>query len=195
MNRVLWLVIGGLLLAAGVLGLLAGAGALPTVDRQWVVLTPELISAWNRNEALATTLAIVGGLLLALLGGLLLRAQLRRPGGARMGDLHLPQRPEPAQAEPQVERGTIEVASRALHNALERDLESDRQVRKAAVRLTGPTGHPRLLVRLAVTPDADLARLAGHVDQAVIRFTTTSGVEPDAEVVVRMPERAVTRVD
>jgi hypothetical protein len=196
MNRVLWAVIGVLLLAAGVLGLLAGAGGLPFVDRHRVVLTSGLINTWNGNKALATTLTIVVGLLLAILGVLLLFAQLRLRA-ARMRDLHLPPPSEfaPAELKP-VDRGSTDVASRALHRALQRDLESDRQVRNAAVLLTGPTEHPRLMVRLAVTPDADVARLAGHLDRVVHRFTTTSGVQPDvSDVVVRIPERAVARVE
>src|SRR5690606_12056359 len=126
------------------------------VDRQQTLLTPELINTWNRNAALSKTLTIIGGLLVALLGVLLLRGQLHRRGGTPMADLYLEQQPEPTEA-PQPDRGGTEVASRALHRALQRDLESDRQVRDAAVRLTGPADHPRLLVRLAVTADADVA--------------------------------------
>lgn len=195
MNRTLWTVIGVLLLAAGVLGVLASEGALPAADRQQALLTPEMINFWNRNEGLATTLTLVGGLLLALLGMLLLRGQLRWPGGTPMGDLHLGQ-PEPDGDEPApIERGDTEVASRALRRALQSDLESDRQVRNASVRLTGPTWHPQLSVRLAVTADADIGLLADHVDRVVHRFATTSGVQPDlSDVVVRIPPRAAARV-
>lgn len=196
MNRTLWTVIGILLLAVGVLGFLVGQGILSIVDREQVLLSPELIDAWNRNDALATGLTIVGGLLLALLGMLLLRSQLRRPGGVPMGDLHLGREPRPVGAEsPPVVGGDTEVASRALNRALRRDLELDRQVRDATVRLTGPAEHPQLRVRLSVTPDADIARLAGHVDRVVNRFATTSGVQPDlSDIVVRMPEHAPLRV-
>lgn len=194
MNRTLWTVIGFVLLAAGVAGLLAGYGALPFVDRQQVLLSPELIDAWNRYRAWSLALTIVAGLLAAVLGLLLLRAQFRRRGGPPMADLYLLPSPEPTE-EPQPEGGTG-VASRALHRALQRDLESDQQIRDAAVRLTGPPDHPRLRVRLAVTADADVARLAGHVDRVMHRFTTTSGVQPDvSEVVVRIPARAPARVE
>jgi hypothetical protein len=193
-NRTLWTIIGFVLLVAGVTGLLAGSGRLSFVDREQVVLSPEMIAAWNRNEARSLALTIVGGLLVALLGLLLLRAQFRRRGGAPMADLHLPPSAEPAEG-PQPDRGDTEVASRALHRALQRDLESNQQIRDAAVRLTGPPDRPRLLVRLAVTPDADVARLADHVDRVMDRFTTTSGVRPDlSEVVVRIPARAPARV-
>jgi hypothetical protein len=197
MNRTLWTVIGILLLVAGVVGLLAGNGALSFVDRQQALLTPEMIDAWNRNRTLATTITIAAGLLLTLLGGLLLRAQRSQRAGTPMRDLHFGPHPEPTGTEPpQFERGGTDVASRALHRALRRDFESDRQVRDATVRLTGPTAHPQLQVRLAVTADADIARLAGHVDRVVHRFRTTSGVQPDlSEVVLRIPERATSRVE
>ena len=65
-----------------------------------------------------------------------------------------------------------------------------------AVRLTGPTDSPHLEVRLAVTADANIARVADHLDQAVDRFTTTSGVRPELQdVAVRMPGLAVVRAD
>jgi hypothetical protein len=194
MNRLLWTIIAALLLAGGLFGLLAGTGALPTVDRQSTVLTPQVISAWNSNETLATTLTIVGGVLLALVGLLMLRVLLRRPGGPTIGDLEVQQWPEPVAAEPlPVERaGRTTVTSRALHHALRRDLETSRQIRRAGIRLTGPTHHPQLEVRLAVLPGADIVRVADHLDQAIDRFATTSGVRPDiADVNVRIPERTI----
>jgi hypothetical protein len=187
MNRLLWTIIGAVLLAGGLLGLLAGFSVLPTVGSQQTLLTPAMIDAWNRNRTLALTITIVAGAGLALLGILLLRAMLRRRGGALMRDIYIEQ-PKADEFAPEHLHGSTEVASKALHDAFQEDLETDRQVRRAAVRLTGPTDHPQLLVRLAVTPDADIARLAGHLDQAVDRFATTSGVRPHiSDVLVRMP--------
>ena len=193
MNRVLWTVIGAVALVAGVLGLLAGFGALSSVDKRRAVLTPGVIGAWNRHRTLALAITIVAGAVLVLLGILLMRAVLRREGGAVMHDIYV-QQPETGERAPAQLHGSTEVASRALHHALEEDLEGDRQVRRAAVRLTGPTDHPQLMVRLAVTEDADIARLAGHLGNAVDRFTTTSGVRPElSDVVVRMPLRTTAR--
>jgi hypothetical protein len=212
-NRTLWTVIGLVLLAAGAAGLLVGYGVLSFVDRQQVLLSSDLIAGWNRHKAWWLAITIMGGLLVALLGYLLLRAQFRRRGGAPMADLYLPSSPAPEateaaqfdeaapdRADPDrggiPDRGGTEVASRALHRALQRDLESDQQIRDATVRLSGPPHHPRLLVRLAVTADADVGHLASHVDRAIHRFTTTSGVQPDlSEVVVRIPARAPARVE
>jgi hypothetical protein len=189
-NRVLWSIIGALLLAAGVFGVMISQGWVSTIDRHQPLLTTGMIDPWNAHSGLAAGLTIAGGLLLAVLGFFLLRAQLRGRGGSPMRDLTFEQ---PPSAQP--DTGRTGVASTALHHALERDLTTDREVRRAAVRLIGPTEHPQLLVRLAVTPDADIAHVAGHLDRAVQRFTTTSGVTPDlSDVVVRMPARAPQRV-
>jgi hypothetical protein len=195
-NRVLWSIIGVLLLAAGVAGALASRGWPSTIDRRQPLLTDRMIDTWNGSSALAAGLTIAGGLLLAILGALLLRAQLRRGGGAPMRDLTFgPAQVPNAAPSDRPNNGRTEVASTALHHAVERDLVTDRDVRRAAVRLTGSDQHPQMLVRLAVTPDADIARLAGHLDRAVQRFTTTSGVTPDlSDIVVRIPARAPVRV-
>ncbi len=192
-NRVLWSVIGAVLLAAGVLGVLASQDRLSNVDRQQPLLTTGTIDWWNAHSGLATGLTIGGGLLATFVGFLLLRAQLRGRGGAVMRDLAFGIRD--ASASQADSTGGTKVTSSALHHALERDLANDRNVRRAAVRLTGPSEHPELLVRLAVTANADIARVAGHLEGAVQRFTTTSGVTPDvSQVLVRIPAGAPQRV-
>jgi hypothetical protein len=201
-NRVLWSIVGAVLLAAGIVGVLASQGRLSDVDKGQPLLTTGMIDRWNSSSALSAGLTIAGGLLLAILGALLLRAQLRGRGGSAMRDLTFqpslaPEEPGPTTAGPgqQPDSGRTEVASSALHHALERDLQTDRHVRRAAVRLTGGSQRPQLRVRLAVTPDADIARVASHLDRAVHRFTTTSGVTPDlSDVVVRIPAGTATRV-
>ena len=86
-NRVLWSIIGALLLAAGVVGVLASQGTFSNVDRNQPLLTTGMIDWWNARSALAAGLTIAAGLLTAVLGFLLLRAQLRGRGGAPMRDL------------------------------------------------------------------------------------------------------------
>ena len=192
-NRVLWSIIGVLLLAAGVAGVLLSQGWLSNVDRQQPLLTTRMIDWWNAHSSLAAGLTIAGGLLAAVLGFLLVRAQMRGRGGAPMRDLAFGT--HETTASEGLDTGRTKVSSSALHHALERDLITDRNVRRAAVRLSGPSNHPELLVRLAVTPDADIARVAGHLEGAVQRFSTTSGVTPDlANVLVRIPAGAPQRV-
>jgi hypothetical protein len=192
-NRVLWSIIGALLFAAGVVGVLASQGAISNVDRQQPLVTTGMTDWWNAHSGLAAGLTIAGGLLAAFLGFWLLRAQLRGRGGPPMRDLAFGT-PDAAASDGN-DIGRTKVTSNALHHALERDLATDRNVRRAAVRLTGPSEHPELLVRLAVTPDADIARVAGHLEGAVQRFATTSGVTPDlSDVLVRIPAGAPQRV-
>jgi hypothetical protein len=196
-NRVLWSVIGLILLAAGVLGVLAGRGWLPGVDPAQPILTAQAVRRWNSwgNWAFVATTALA--ILLAVLGVLLIAGQLRRGGGVRIRDLLVR---EPAgEANPPApespDAGRTRVASTALHHALAHDLETDRHVRRAAVRITGKAAHPRLHVRLAATADADVAGLAAAFDQAVVRFTRTTGLSPEvADVSVTMPERQPERV-
>ena len=87
------------------------------------------------------------------------------------------------------------MASNALHHALTHDLETDRHVRRAAVRITGDPAHPQLYVRFAATADADVAGLAHAFDRALARFTRTTGLRPEvADVIVTMPDRQRERV-
>lgn len=202
-NRVLWSVIGLVLLAAGVLGVLASQGWLPGVDPDQPILTSATIRRWNSwgNWALVGTIALA--ILLAVLGVLLFSRQLQRGAGVRLRDLlvRVPgQERPPAPSDATVaalppESGTTRVASNALHHALTHDLETDRHVRRAAVRITGKPAHPLLYVRFAATADADVAGLAHAFDQALARFAMTTGLRPEvADVIVTMPDRQRERV-
>jgi hypothetical protein len=198
-NRVLWIAIGAVLTAAGALGVLA--------SRRWgqrTVLGPEAVRRWHDWGGWAVAAVIVAGLLLAVLGFVLLRAQLRGRGGAPMADLVLPnRRPDPAPEEREDEvltgdpfvPGRLRISSGALQHALTRDLSAHATVRRAAVRLVGDRDHPEALVRLNVTADADVTRLRSHVDSALDRFAATSGVRPTVhDVVVTMADQAPARV-
>ena len=89
-NRVLWIaILGAVLTAAGVLGILANQGALAGVESTDRLADGDLVSRWHSWGGLATGIAIAAGLLVALLGFLLLRAQLRGRGGASLPDLSM----------------------------------------------------------------------------------------------------------
>jgi hypothetical protein len=91
--------------------------------------------------------------------------------------------------------GRTRVSSGALQQSLVRDLRANRQVRRVAVRLVGDREHPEALVRLSVTADADVTGLRSHVDSALDRFATTSGVRPRVrDVVVTMADQPPARV-
>ncbi|HEX6871477.1 MAG TPA: hypothetical protein VF163_10305 [Micromonosporaceae bacterium] len=183
-NRVLWICVSLVLLAIGVLGILASQGWLDGVDTGTAVLPNSLNARWRDAGFWAPTLAIVVGLVLVALGVLLLWAQFRRRGGSTMPDLDLPDG-----------HGHTRVASRTLVRALSTDLSGDRDIQDAWVRLTGTPDQPRLLLRLLVAPGADLSRVRRYVDTALTRFSTTSGIDPQvADVEVRMSGGAVGRV-
>jgi hypothetical protein len=198
-NRVLWSVIGLVLLAAGVLGVLASQGWLAGVDPDQPVLTAATIQRWNSwgNWTLVATTALA--VVLAVLGVLLIIRQLQRGVGVRLRDMLVRERPSAtagaAAQQPPPGSGKTRVASNALHHALTNDLETDRHVRRAAVRITGQPPHPHLHVRLATTADADVAGLADAFDRAVARFSMTTGLRPEVtEVTVTMPDRQLERV-
>jgi len=201
-NRLLWIAIGAVLTAAGVLGALVSRGVL--ISSQRTVLGPEVSRRWHDWEGWAFAAVIVGGLLVAVLGFLLLRAQLRGRGGPPMADVVLfnhPPRLAPVEwkddvafREPFVP-GRIRITTNALQHALTRDLATHATVRRAAVRLVGDRDHPEALVRLNVTADADVARLRSHVDSVLDRFAATSGLRPAVhDVVVTMADQPPARV-
>jgi hypothetical protein len=184
-NRILWIVIGVLLTAAGVFGVLANLGRLPGLDRDRMLLSAGVAQRWHTWGGWATGAVVLAGLIVALLGFLLLRAQLRGRGGAPMPDLRLG--PDGA--------GHTRVSHQALQHALTRDLLGSQYVNKAAVRLVGDSDKPDVLVRLAVGPDTDITRLHAHVSGALDRFETTSGVRPHLrDVVVAMADQQPARI-
>jgi hypothetical protein len=182
LNRVVWIIVGVLLFAAGVMGVLANRGALPGVNRDNAVITTSMDGRWHTWAGWAAAGVIIVGLVVAVLGLLLLRAQFLRRGGATIPDLT-----KSTSDDSTHEVGRTRVNTGTLNNALTRDLLGNRSVRRAAVRLTGEPTKPDLRVHLAVTPEADIGQLRHHVDRAVQRFSTTSGLRPNvAEVVVKM---------
>jgi hypothetical protein len=195
-NRVLWISIGALLTAAGVIGTLASVGVLPFLNRDRDVITPGMDERWRSWGSWAMAITIVVGFLLAVLGVLLLKAQFFRRGGSTMANLA---RTDPVDGhEPDHKArtaGRTRISASTLNHALTRDLQADGRVRRAAVRLTGAPGKPNLRVQLAVTPDAEVSELRGLVDRAVQRFSVTSGLRPNiAEVLVKVGSGTAERV-
>jgi hypothetical protein len=183
-NRALWIVIGLLLLGVGVAGALASLNLLPGINPDASVLPMSLNARWRDWGFWAPAASIAIGLAIVGLGVLLLWAQLRRRGGRAMPDMDVPDG-----------RGHTRIASQTLVRALSTDLSRDRDIADARVRLTGTRDDPRLLLRLLVTPGADLRRLRGFVDSSLTRFTATAGLDPQvADVEVRMSGGSVSRV-
>lgn len=187
-NRVLWIILGAVLTAAGVVGILARLNVMPGLRRDHGLITPSMDAKWNSWGQWATAGVMVAGVILAVLGVLLFRAQVRHHNGRTMPDLRRSVRAEKSTPEgTRYEGGRTRVATSVLNRAFTRDLQRDIRVRRAAVRLTGARSQPDVRVQLAVAPDADVVALRDHVDRALVRFNATSGLSPTlAEVVVKM---------
>ncbi|MFY1615315.1 hypothetical protein [Micromonospora sp. WMMD736] len=159
-HRLLWTVI-GLLLVVG------GATAL-AVDADPVLLGAGLLDAWRLATPWSTLAAAVAGLLTAVAGQRLLHRSVRRPDPALRGML----------TRPGVRPGRTRLASDVLVRALERDLVGAAGVRRARVVLTGPPPRPDVWVHVDLAGDAHAATVRAHVHAAVRRFATTADCRP-----------------
>lgn len=80
--------------------------------------------------------------------------------------------------EPDRSEGSTRVASRAVTEAIEADVNALPGVRKARARLLGSQRHPRLMLTMTYGTRADLAALRGHIaDEAVTRLRTALEVD------------------
>jgi hypothetical protein len=168
-NRVLWTVVGLVLLAAGVAGLLINLDRMPGTDPGQPVIWPELAEQARSWRPWLLAAVIVLGLVLVVLGGLLLRAQLRRRGGVSLPDLRLDSADQ---------HGQTVVGTRVMVNGLAHDLENQAGVSRAAAHLSGDTRRPNLRLWLTVEPGTHLDRIQQQVRDALRRFTTTTGLTP-----------------
>jgi hypothetical protein len=187
-NRLLWTIVGAVLLLAGVGMALSSAGTFGTfgVDRDRPLVTDAFADRWSSWDGWAWAVAIAVALLVALLGFLLLRAELRGRGGGALADRVLA-------AASGV--GQTRVSSTALTRALTRDLQHHPGVRRAGVRFAGRERRPEVYLNLTVTPEADIGSVREHVDSALSRFEATSGWRPDlADVTVAVPAKEPQRV-
>ncbi len=186
-NRLLWTIVGAVLTAAGVVGILARLNVMPGLPRDHGLITKSMDATWNSWGQWATGGVIVAGVIVTALGVLLLWAEVRGHAGKGMPDLRRSTKAETTPDETRYEGGRIQVATSTLNQAFTSDLQGDIRVRRAAVRLTGTHNQPDLRLQLAVAPEANMVALRNHVDRALARFNQTSGLNPTlAEVVVKM---------
>lgn len=186
-NRVQWTALAALLTALGVIGSLASLGELPGTDPESPLLWSALLRRWREHSGVAPWGLAGAGLVLAGLGLLLIRAQLRRQGGRPLADLTLDQ----DSGNP----GVTRVSATALGRALEHDLTALLEITRASVHLIGDPGHLAVRVRIHARPDTDLDRLGTALDARLERFTATSGLEPeDVTVAIAIEPKAVPRV-
>jgi hypothetical protein len=181
-NRLLGALIGLLLLAIGVSGLILGLGALGS---RFARAAP--VPAALAQHALAPTdndlivLALVG-LLALLVGLLLLSAELRAAGPSHMRYLRYQQ----SSAEPGWRRGRTAVRAGGLEHGFRQSLRALPDVRWSHAQLAGNPERPNLLIELEVDAEARLSTLKSEVGQAIERFQLTSGRQPSTQVRIRL---------
>lgn len=118
------------------------------------VLTPDVTSFVHRHGSIIYPVAAVVGLLLAVLGYRLLRAQLRsRPAKTRQVDLT----DDPAS-------GVTRVSSSVVNEAFVDDLASVPGVEDASAALRGDPARPLIDIALDVADDADVEHVLHRVE-------------------------------
>ncbi len=181
-NRLLAILIGLLLLAAGGAGLALGFGALGSSYAQMAPEPPaieQLALCPSQNGLIGLALA---GLLALLVGLVLLRAELRVPGQPRMADLHY----SLSSAELRVGHGRTVVRAGGLEHGIRESLQSLPAVVRAHAQLAGNSGRPNLLIDLDMEAHTQLSTLKSEMAQAIERFRLTSGKKPSTEVQIRL---------
>jgi hypothetical protein len=178
-NRVLWSVFGALLVLAGAAGILASRGWLPGVGRHRLLFPADAGATWDDWGAWAPVLTITAGVLVALLGLWLLRAELRVHDRPSLPDPTLRTPAGPGEA-----GGRTRIDTAVLAKAMRRDLQSDPAIKGAHVRITGRPEHPEVSVRLEVEQGADLHPVRGHVDRALDRLAATMPGSPTIDQVL-----------
>lgn len=185
-NRVLWTIIGVVLLAAGALGVVAWAGWLPGTETDSPLLWSALIEQWQDWEPWVWVAVAAVGVIVALLGLWLIGGQLQRSGGPAMTDLEI-DAPDG--------RGRTVLGRSTLTHATQQDLEHIPGVQNAAIRLLSNHGGPEVRARLEVGSDASLSAVATDFRESLSRFTATSGLGPEAvDVTVRVGASTARRV-
>ncbi|BCB82941.1 Asp23/Gls24 family envelope stress response protein [Phytohabitans suffuscus] len=174
-NRTLWTVVGALLTAAGVAGILLHYNRFFGLTTPSAVLWPALLNRWRGLDPWGPLVAAGAGLVVALLGLWLVRAQLRTSGRRPLPDLHS----EAAGDDPATAvGGHTTVRADALTRALRHDLAGQHGIHAAKVAIRGSAARPQLAVRLDLPPQTHLTQLRETVDAAISRFTATSGLRP-----------------
>lgn len=154
-ERSLLTVLGLVLLLAGALALVVGAGWLGRFRAQRPVLDP-MVTQWiTGHRPLTYVVAIIAGLVLALLGiWWLLRAL--RPEGRPDLQLH-------GDSE-----GSATITSSALTEAVRTDAENVTGVTRAKVRMAGTTQRPNVRLTLALQEGTNVRHVWEELDDKVL---------------------------
>lgn len=154
-DRTLVILAGLVLLAVGVLVVLLGAGVFGVYRAQRPLIDPEISSWIADNAVLARWIAIVGGIVL-LVVGLIWAVRSLRP------------EPRPDVLLSGVPGQRLTVEHSAIADAVRGDAEAIDGVSRARVRLVGDQLRPALRMTLWLVEDADVRDVWAEVDGRVL---------------------------
>ncbi|MGF7235398.1 MAG: alkaline shock response membrane anchor protein AmaP [Frankia sp.] len=152
LNRVLLLLLGLLMLAAGIGGLLAGTGVFGSQLEHRSLYDSEAGRYVGRNGTWLWLAAAALSVLLALLAVGWLRALAASP---RTRSMRIPS---------DLDHGETAVEAAALTSALTKELRSYREVRDARARLLGDERTPRLRLDVTLESRAQLSAVRARVE-------------------------------
>lgn len=160
-DRSLLVIIGSVVLAAGVLVALVGYGVLGPAPAGRSLLDPVVVDAVAAQPLIARIVAIAAGLLLLVLG-LTWTARSLRP--ERRPDLVLDRGPQTA----------ITISSSAAADALAGQAAALPGVGRAKARMVGTEDAPALRVSLWLADDADVRDVLDRLDRQVLSSARSS---------------------
>ncbi|WP_308257902.1 alkaline shock response membrane anchor protein AmaP [Pseudonocardia lacus] len=178
-DRSLVVLVGGLLLVAGTLVALLSYGVFGTGRSARPLLDPIILDTLRAQPLPFRLVAIVGGLLLAVLG-VVWAARSVRPESRP--DLHLTGVPDTR----------IVIDSTAAADAIGRQAAGLAGVGRARARLVGPEHAPALRVTLWLADDADVGAVLAALDEQVLAGARESLELGELPVAVRLELDAVT---
>jgi hypothetical protein len=177
-DRTLVVLVGFLLLAAGTLVALLSYGVFGTARADRPLLDPMIVEVVSAQPLVARLVAIVGGLLLAVLG-LVWTAHSLRP--ERRPDLVLDGGADTA----------IVVSAAAAAEAVAAQAAALPGVGRARARLVGTESAPAVRVTLWLTDDADVRSVLAHLDDEVLATARDSLGLDDLPAAVRLELDAI----
>lgn len=164
-NRVVLLLVGLVLVAAGTVALLAADGILAVPDPG--DLHGQLAASAAANPRGWALAAVVGGLVVAGIGAWLVRRQLTVRRGGRLTTVTLDRD----------ERGRTTLEAAPVARTVAADLRARRGVVDSGVRMITFGSRPRFLVSLAITADTEPRTALDRAEEVYERVCRSLGAE------------------
>lgn len=179
-NRVLWIVLGFLLTAAGAVGLAISFGWIGVVNRHAPVWPAGWTQWWQSHLSIAVPSLAALGVIAIVVGIFLAAKQPRRRAEPTITQLRGDQVSGPSG------HGTehLTIRARGISHGAATDLVRHRDISEASVALTGDPRTPTMDTHLEVTSRAHLAAVAEHFAATTRRLAVTLGSAPRPRVLI-----------